>query len=919
MFMVLPQRMVRKQMSQKRVPQKVKTNSSAINQKRPYEIITPAFPDCDHCIVFCTDDNYTALTAVAIQSIVNHLSKDEFYDILIFHGGLNSEHMEIYERQWENIKNLKLRFVNVAPVFDGLSLYTENRSNFSREAYFRLVTPWVLGEGYEKALYLDGDLILRGDVSPVFRTELGDKLLAGVRDYWGICNCYMDNDPRKSYRLSIGLDDIDNYIISATLLFNLKLWRDQFTLEQVIALCASRKWEQHDQDVVNILCQHKMVYLSPTWGMMEDYGNNHHLPETLLHELNEVKDPIVVHFGGIRKPYYKEYVEYDLEFWKCADETPYMTNLLCRIKSDEYRNYVVYSINGIRTDDITSCEEEDAFYKGVNLGKYHQGFQRIRVIRINNQVLHIEGAIGFFKRSKLKDVRIFLSVNGIRIDPALSYIETATASRLKNVTVGYSFVFDVPLSKSIKLYACKLVATVDGKHNPLSRIDYHYFSELPGTFANEYYSNDGWTVQTDGQAKGWIVSKNTILSSLKNEWRFLTEISKINDVIARKALVMRPFIHFIKLFLKKPIWLISDRMDRADDNGEVFYRYLKEYKKSEVSAYFLLLPSSKDYCRLKSLGGIVTPYSWKHKILSLMAEWSISSQTDYVYRDPFRDYGAYYRDMLRKTRFVFLQHGVIMTDLTRWLDKDIQEFDGFVTSTEKEYREVLTRPYHYTQKQVWLTGLPRFDRLCDKKEKVISIMPTWRKYLFTKQDTGTGIWGVIGGFANTEYVSFYRNLMNNEHLRKAAKKYGYRLQFVPHPTCRVHIDDFEIPEDVITVSSEQSYSEIYERSSLLVTDYSSSIIDFVYLRKPVVYCQFDFDVFFSGEHISDKGSFDYETDGYGEVTHTLEELINVVISYMENGCTLHEPYSTRIDLAFADRTPTHCEKLYQNIRSQGKY
>ena len=78
-------------------------------------------------------------------------------------------------------------------------------------------------------------------------------------------------------------------------------------------------------------------------------------------------------------------------------------------------------------------------------------------------------------------------------------------------------------------------------------------------------------------------------------------------------------------------------------------------------------------------------------------------------------YGQPYRDMLRKVRFVFLQHGVIATACSRWLNKDRQQFDGLVTSSVRETESILRGKYGFTKEQVWMTGLARFDRLRDNK------------------------------------------------------------------------------------------------------------------------------------------------------------------------------------------------------------
>ena len=884
-----------------------------------HNLVHPAFADCDHCIVFCTDENYTALTAVAIQSIVDQAKVDEYYDILIFHGGISNENIDFYLQQWNNIPNVSIRFVNLSSLFDGLTLYTENREHFSREAYFRLVTPWVVSEDYKTALYLDGDMILRNDVSNIFHTELKDKLLAAVKDYWGICNCYIKGDPRRKYRLSIGLTDIDNYVISATLLFNLRLWRERFTAEQIVNLCASREWEQHDQDVVNILCKGSIVYLSPTWGMMEDYGNNHYLPDYLLRELDAGLDPVIAHFGGLRKPYLEEYVKFDLEFWSYADKTPYMNNLLSRVKSDEYRSYIVYAINKNGIQQIRRNKTIEIYYKDVYLGALNQAYQRVRVIRINNATLHIEGAVGYFGSHEEKDVTLELAANDNIVHPTRIYEEKALDSRHKGLSFGVSFVFDYPLDEHTKEYKVTLISKVNGEQSTLSQIEFHQFAELTGSFECEYYTNDGWTIRVEQNEQSLIVIKNRPFTTIFNEIRFLGEMIKTGSVPAKKALFSRTLAHILSCFHRRPIWLISDRMDRADDNGEVFFKYLTNDHKRDVNAYFLLTRESKDYDRLSQIGRVIIPYSWRHKILALMAEWSISSQIDYVYRDPFRDYGEHYRNLLRKTRFVFMQHGVISNDMSRLLDKDMIELDGFVTSTNREYKSVLEGNYHYTDKEVWLTGLPRFDGLVDKSDKIITLMPTWRAYLFTGQDHDTGIWSAVNDFEESEYVRFYRDLLNDDRLKEAASSSGYSIYFMVHPTCRKYVDAFKVPDYIELVTDDTSYSEIYGRSSLIITDYSSSIYDFIYLRKPVVYCQFDSETMFSGSHVYDKGEFDYERDGFGEVTYTKDSLFEVVDNYLKDDCKLHEPYKTRIENAFPDREPTHCEKLYNKIIEQGKY
>lgn len=82
---------------------------------------------------------------------------------------------------------------------------------------------------------------------------------------------------------------------------------------------------------------------------------------------------------------------------------------------------------------------------------------------------------------------------------------------------------------------------------------------------------------------------------------------------------------------------------------------------------------------------------------------------------------------------VFLQHGVIKDNLSGWLNSK-EAINCLVTTTPDEYHSIVNdgSPYKYSRKDVVLTGLPRHDALLDrqsKSERLIVIMPTWRKTL----------------------------------------------------------------------------------------------------------------------------------------------------------------------------------------------
>lgn len=260
--------------------------------------IKPAFKDNNKCIVFSANNEFMPCLAVMIQSIIDNANTDKFYDILVLNKDIDLQTMKTVEMMTDFHDNIMVRFLNISQCIKGLNFFTANRKTITEEAYFRLLIPWILDEVYTSAVYLDGDMVVTTDIDKIFENDLSENYIAAVRDYWGICNCYMPNDPMREYRESIGLDNIDDYIISGTILFNLNQFRNNLALNEVLKLAVAKPWKQHDQDVINILTKGRISYLNPTWGFMSDYGNNKYLPKQLLDELDTVLYILVV-FGNL--------------------------------------------------------------------------------------------------------------------------------------------------------------------------------------------------------------------------------------------------------------------------------------------------------------------------------------------------------------------------------------------------------------------------------------------------------------------------------------------------------------------------------------------------------------------------------------------------------------------------------------------
>ncbi|EDH2969291.1 glycosyltransferase [Campylobacter coli] len=361
----------------------------------------------------------------------------------------------------------------------------------------------------------------------------------------------------------------------------------------------------------------------------------------------------------------------------------------------------------------------------------------------------------------------------------------------------------------------------------------------------------------------------------KRMWLKLKNDTKILDIFVNsqklKLIFNNNFINDLNEVLKvlnkqkkqrsknSDLWLFADMSWRADDNAEHLYRYvMHNHPKQKIA--FILSKNSIDYPRLKKEGfRLVDPRSFYFKYLIYKADKIISSHIDkYIFN-------ALGGDTLKTKDFIFLQHGVIKDDLSRWLNQ--KKIDTFITSTKAEYESIAGDFNHYkfSTKEVVLTGLARWDALIKNNvlnTKQIVIMPTWREYLSGKVQK-YGVRGRNPEFVKSLYFQKWQEFLCSKELEKLAVRYGYNIIFTPHPQVRIYLEDFNLPSYIIT-SYKENMQELFCRSSLMITDYSSVAFEMAVLKKPVLYYQFDKDEFFA-KHSYAKGYFDYEKDGFGKV------------------------------------------------------
>ncbi|ENU5379731.1 CDP-glycerol:glycerophosphate glycerophosphotransferase [Campylobacter coli] len=362
---------------------------------------------------------------------------------------------------------------------------------------------------------------------------------------------------------------------------------------------------------------------------------------------------------------------------------------------------------------------------------------------------------------------------------------------------------------------------------------------------------------------------------------------------------------FQKRLPKSNIWLFADRDYEADDNAEHLYRYIMQ-NHPEQKIVFALRKESLDWERLEKEGfNLVEFGSLEFERIIKKASKVISSHSD--------EYLIRY--ITPRQQFIFLQHGVIKDDLSKWLNS--KKIDLFITSTKAEYDSIANDYNHYKfgKKEVVLTGLARHDALLKNNQcnaRQIIIMPTWRANIVGVA-LGSSKRGLQSDFTQSEYFQKWNLLLNSNILQKLCEKYDYTIVFNPHPNIIPYLKDFNIPSYVKIANHNESLQELFCNSSLMITDYSSVAFEMAYLNKPVIYYQFDQEDFFSS-HTLQKGYFDYRKNGFGPVVEDEESLLKELENLLQNDCNPFGIYKDNIDSTFAFKDGKCCERIYKVIK-----
>lgn len=378
----------------------------------------------------------------------------------------------------------------------------------------------------------------------------------------------------------------------------------------------------------------------------------------------------------------------------------------------------------------------------------------------------------------------------------------------------------------------------------------------------------------------------------------------------------KEFLALLCYFLLKPywdrkkLWLICEKFAAmAQDNGLYFFRYcMKALPESEKKRILYVIDKkAPDYEAVKEYDANVIQFmSFRYMIYLCAAQYLISTDAIrhfYIWDSPNSIYKVLYQ---ARKHIIFLQHGVMgFKQCHRTFHKlGGNRMSRFVVSSQYE-RDIIERYFEYDREDIIVTGLARWDVLRNQSsdtDRQILLMPTWRIWLEYASDEL---------FLESDYYKNYKSLLTDERMLSLLEREHITLYFYIHPKFREYIEEFRVdsPRIELIPFGTRPLNELLMSCHMLITDYSSVAWDVYHQGKPVVFYPFDLTTY-----EREQGMYmDMETEAFGDVVHSHEELLQAISYYVRNGFVEKQEYAARREYLLPYRDQDNSRRIYEEI------
>ena len=358
-------------------------------------------------IFYACDDTFVKYTIVSLHSIIANASKEYQYHVYVLHTGITEGMMQrLYALANDNFT---VSFEDVTNYMQSISDKLPIRDYYSKTTYYRLFIAEMFPE-YTKAIYIDSDTVVQGDISKLYHTDIGDS-------YLGACHeqAMVQVDEYGTYVEKVIGISRHNFFNAGVLLINCEQFRLRAVLDKFIEYLHIYNFVvTQDEDYLNLICKDHVYWLDQRWNT-EIFGE---IPYP-------IEEACVLHYIMTSKPWHYADCRHGDIFWKYAKETSVYEEILAILNAytDAERERDRISCDKLLALAVSETNREDNFLNRIN--KEKRAPDRVAIVK----------KIEEFEKNGRFDEDVEDDPPGKVLMPdEIEYIRKSTAEKIKTAT-----------------------------------------------------------------------------------------------------------------------------------------------------------------------------------------------------------------------------------------------------------------------------------------------------------------------------------------------------------------------------------------------------------------------------------------------------------------------------------------------------
>ncbi len=313
-------------------------------------------------IFYACDDAFVKFTIVSLHSMKKKASRDYEYRVYVLHTSI-SEEMKSRLNELAD-EDFIINFEDVTDYLRSISKKLPIRDYYSNTTYFRLFIAEMFPE-YDKAIYIDSDTVVQGDISEMFNLDIGEAYVGACHD-----TVFINIPPYGEYSEKVMGISRYNMFNAGILLINCDRFRLCYVLDKFIHFLHEYDFVvTQDEDYLNLICKDHVYWMDQRWNTL--------LTTRLTYPIEEAN---IIHYNMACKPWHYRDCLYADIFWAEAKETSVYEQIREQLESYTDEDRERDRLSGVRLAETAQREidREDNYLRRIN--RTSRNKERVEII-----------------------------------------------------------------------------------------------------------------------------------------------------------------------------------------------------------------------------------------------------------------------------------------------------------------------------------------------------------------------------------------------------------------------------------------------------------------------------------------------------------------------------------------------------------